>query len=127
MSTESINFQNSYSLQKRLDEAKKIKMKYPDKIPVVVEIVNSSGMFSFFNQSIQLDKKKYLVDKKNKIGDILHIIRKRTKINRTSTLYLHYANNEICNMTDEIGNIYEDKKDADGFIYLLLSSENTFG
>ena len=48
------SFREKYPLQKRHDEATSIRLKYPNRIPVIVEKVDGSDI-------ADINKKKYLV------------------------------------------------------------------
>jgi GABA(A) receptor-associated protein len=113
------NFKNKYSLQDRIDEVNRTFVKYPDRIPIVVEKLNNSN-------APLIDKNKYLVPYDLTIGQFMFVIRKRMKLPPEYGLYL-YINGTIPPSSAIIRNIYEFYKDTDGFLYIFYSSENTFG
>jgi GABA(A) receptor-associated protein len=110
------NFKTKYNEQQRMNECEKILKKYPDRIPIIVNTL----------KNINLDRFKYLVPSTLTVGEFMHVIRKRIKINPEENLYL-FINNELPPMLDLLNVIYEKSKDKDGFLYIDISLENTFG
>ena len=112
------NFKKQYSLECRKKESTKIREKYPDRIPIIVERNN--------NKIVSIDKKKFLVPNEITIGQFLYIIRKRINLGNTHALFL-FINNKIPPTNGLISEIYNNEKDTDGFLYITYSGENTFG
>jgi GABA(A) receptor-associated protein len=54
------------------------------------------------------------------------IIRKRIRFPPEKALFM-FVNNKIFPITSPVGNIYDENKDADGFLYVTYCQENTFG
>ena len=73
-----------------------------------------------------LIKKKYLVPKDLPMNQFVFIIRKRIKLDPSQTLFV-MVNNSLVSGSELLGEVYETKKDTDGFLYMKYSSENTFG
>mgnify|MGYP001158668661 CR=1 FL=1 len=101
------------------NEAKRIMTKYPTRIPIIV------------NKHIKctlpdLDKQKYLVDKDMNMREFLYVIRKRIKLDKSESIFL-MINNKLSSTNTIISKIYKDEKNEDGFLYVIYSSENTFG
>jgi GABA(A) receptor-associated protein len=121
----SIVFKDEYTLEKRCEESRKIRGKYPDRVPVIVENDKNSSMFSTTLPT--LDKKKYLVPLDISISQFMIIIRKRLKLDEKKGFFLIFENNTMATGTDTMGNMYEANKNEDGFLYINLCAENTFG
>jgi GABA(A) receptor-associated protein len=102
-------FKNLTSLDKRRAECNRIITKHPERIPVVV----CKGHNDIDLPDI--DKHKFLVPKDMTIGQFVYIIRKRIKLDSN-----HPTNKSL-------DDIYMDHKDEDGYLYIIYSSENTFG
>lgn len=107
---------------------------YPDKIPVIVERLNTS------EPTIkELKNKKYLVPPDMTIGQFLFtIIRPRIELRVEQALFCFVTERKqnIFNSTFHftippasslISIVYKIHKDEDGFLYLHYSGENTFG
>jgi len=114
-----LNFKKKNNFQKRLEESKNIIQKYPDRIPIIVE----KSDHCIFNN---IDKSKYLVPKDMTIGQFIYIIRKRIHLESNQALFC-FINNILPPTNNLISNIYNELKDDDGFLYIIYSSENTFG
>lgn len=113
-----IKFKEKYTLNARKNESHNVSIKYPDRIPVICE--------PFSTKEPQIDKNKYLVPYDITIGQFLFVIRNRIKIPATSALFLFVGNNIICT-SHYISEVYKSHKDIDGFLYLIYTTENTFG
>ena len=103
----------------RFNESKRIMSKYPDRIPVIVNKSNRSNIQD-------IDKKKYLVPRDMYIGQFTYIIRKNLKLDQSEALFIT-INNHLIPTNSLMDVIYENNHDLDGFLYLVYSSENTFG
>jgi GABA(A) receptor-associated protein len=125
-----VKFQKNHSFEKRKGESKRVLDKYPNSIPVICEVSESS------EYSILLDKCKYLVPKDLTVGQFLFIVRKRlkqntgthiTKLQPDVGLYLFTEQNVLPPTAYLISQIYQENKNKDGFLYLTISLDSTFG
>lgn len=113
------SFKLSAPLEKRIENSQNIRKKYPNRVPVVCEVSRDS--------QIVLDKNKYLVPKNITVGQLQYIIRKKVpNLNHEQALYM-FIGNTLAPIAREMGDIYEDRKDQDGFLYVVINTENTFG
>ena len=112
------SFKDSKSEEKRKQESENIRRKYPDRIPIILE--------KFDNKAPNLEKYKYLVPIDSTLSLLLFHIRTRVKLSPTAAIFLNIKN-EICNASELVSKLYNDKKDSDGFLYVSYSTENTFG
>jgi len=113
------NFKKSKSESERISESSKIIERYPDRIPIIVEKDKKSKIKD-------IDKNKFLVPNDMTLGQFIYVVRKRIKLDPTEALFF-FVNNILCNNTQTLGEIYKTYKDKDGFLYILYTSENTFG
>nr|POE82058.1 autophagy-related protein 8f [Quercus suber] len=112
-------FKQEHDLEKRRAEAARIREKYPDRIPVIVERAERSDIPS-------IDKKKYLVPADLTVGQFVYVIRKRIKLSAEKAIFI-FVDNVLPPTGAIMSAIYEEKKDEDGFLYVTYSGENTFG
>ncbi|KAM1258224.1 hypothetical protein ACFX13_038587 [Malus domestica] len=112
-------FKQEHDLEKRRAEAARIRDKYPDRIPVIVEKVERSDIPN-------IDKKKYLVPADLTVGQFVYVIRKRIKLSAEKAIFI-FVDNVLPPTGAIMSAIYEEKKDEDGFLYVTYSGENTFG
>ncbi|KAJ9512188.1 hypothetical protein QJQ45_012658 [Haematococcus lacustris] len=104
---------------KRKAEAARIKDKYPDRIPVIVEKADKSDI-------PDIDKKKYLVPSDLTVGQFVYVIRKRIKLTPEKAIFI-FVRNILPPTAALMSSIYEEHRDEDGFLYITYSGENTFG
>ena len=106
-------------LLKNKKESERILNKYHDRVPI---IVNKEKISSLPN----LKKNKYLVPRDMVISQFIFIIRKNLTLSSSEALFIT-INNKLCQSNKKIIDLYEEEKDDDGFLYIIYSSENTFG
>ncbi|KAK1438742.1 hypothetical protein QVD17_04552 [Tagetes erecta] len=112
-------FKQEHDLEKRRAEAARIRDKYPDRVPVIVEKAERSDVPN-------IDKKKYLVPADLTVGQFVYVIRKRIKLSAEKAIFI-FVDNALPPTGAIMSSIYEEKKDEDGFLYVTYSGENTFG
>ncbi|XP_031098112.1 autophagy-related protein 8f [Ipomoea triloba] len=113
------SFKQEHDLVKRRAEAARIREKYPDRIPVIVEKAERSDIPN-------IDKKKYLVPADLTVGQFVYVIRKRIKLSAEKAIFI-FVDNVLPPTGAIMSAIYDEKKDEDGFLYVTYSGENTFG
>lgn len=70
---------------------------------------------------------KILPQDSHTVSIILIPLRKKMKIHSTDSIYLFINSKIIPNSTDKILDLYNEYKDEDGFLYMDVRQENTFG
>ena len=121
MSKSTACFKDTQTFECRKNEANRVRSKYPNRIPVIVERANNC------NEIEIIDKRKYLVPTDLTMGQFIYVIRKRLKtLSPEKALFVFVAN--IMPPTGEnMAVLYQNNKDEDGFLYITYSGENTFG
>jgi GABA(A) receptor-associated protein len=112
-------YKEENTFEKRKSEAEKIRAKYPDRVPVIVERLPKA-------QIGDLDKKKYLVPVDLTIGQFYFLIRKRIVLRPEEALFF-FVNNVIPQTSASIGAVYQDHHEEDKFLYIAYSDESTYG
>jgi len=112
-------FKEEHTFDKRLEESTKIRQKYPERVPVIVEKVARS-------QINDIDKRKFLVPSDISVAQFMWIIRKRIALPPEKAIFL-FVDKTIPQSSVSMGQLYEEHKDPDGFLYIAYSGENTFG
>ena len=112
-------FCRDHTFKQRYDESAKVLSRFPEKIPVIVYERDNS---------LKLDKHKFLVPRDLTCAQLLFVIRKRldTTIHAEKALFLG-CKDTIVQGNIMLFDIYDTYKDPDGFLYVSLFSENTFG
>jgi GABA(A) receptor-associated protein len=114
-----MKFKKEFPEERRIQESNKILSKYPTRIPIIVEKSDNCELSD-------ISKKKYLVPKDLNLQQFVYIIRKRINIDSSKALFVT-IDNSLSPASLTLGEIYDTKKDNDGFLYVIYSSENTFG
>lgn len=108
------------SLEERIEESTSVLKKYPNRIPVIVEKSDKCKELK------DIDKNKYLVPDDLTFGQFIFVVRKRLKLSADKSLFL-FVNNTLIPSMNLMKQVYEQNADKDGFLYILYTSENTFG
>ena len=120
-------FKDLHDKQDRISESTRIKSKYPDRVPCIVEKAEKSDVPT-------IDKKKFLVPSDLTIGQFVYVIRKRIKLryfyfiiySPEKAIFI-FVNNVLPPSSSLLSQVYSEHASDDGFLYVLYSSENTFG
>jgi hypothetical protein len=119
------NLQNEFitnnSLEKRQQQVTTIMEKYSNKIPVVVLFsreINKNRTSSYI---------KYLFSDDLKSNYITMILRKNIILDPRKSIFLLSETGSILPNNCEIGEFYHKYKNEDGYLYIQVHVENTFG
>tara|TARA_X000000950_G_C13883330_1_gene647821 strand:+ start:1070 stop:1420 length:351 start_codon:yes stop_codon:yes gene_type:complete len=112
-------FKDKHSFEKRREESRRILMKYPDRIPVI--ILRGS------KEVPNIDRQKYLVPNDLAISGLMYVVRKRIKLTPEKSLYFFINDTVMPATSTMVSSMYEDFKDKDGFLYITYCGETTFG
>ena len=115
-----LKFVDTHDLESRKKESELILSKYPDRVPIIVEKSETCV------DLLDLDKNKFLAPKDINFGQFQFSIRKRMNLSPEKALFF-FTNNIIIQNTENISVCYEQHKQEDGFMYVVYTSENTFG
>lgn len=111
-------FQRSTSVTSRSNESRRMRERYPDRVPALV----------FAAPSLDLRRHKYLVPRDTTVGQFLFVIRKRLKLAPDQALFLFTESNTLPPTATTIHDAYEQHaNEEDGFLYFHLCKESTFG
>ena len=112
-------FKQLKTLDTRKAESQRVLNKFKDRIPVIVEKHGKCELRD-------LPKKKFLVPRDLTIQQFHFVVRKYVTLAPEKALFL-FIDNTLPMMTATMASIYDQHKDADGFLYVMYSSESTFG
>lgn len=104
----------------RVKKAQIILEKYPDRVPLIIQPSKTDRVM------YPIDKSKYITPRDLTLMHLQQIIRKRIRFPPEKALFI-FIHNKMYPITSLIGNIYDDNKDPDGFLYITYCQENTFG
>jgi GABA(A) receptor-associated protein len=109
----------SSDFERKLIETKRVREKYPERVPVIVEKAKGCNLNN-------IDKKKYLVPHDLTIGQFISIIRQRIRLSPDKAIFI-FINNVLPSTSATIGSIYHEMKHGDGFLYIYYNGESVFG
>ena len=118
-------FKDTVSLLERKAECARIRAKYPERIPVIVER-QEDGPKETSTSVPSMDRKKFLVPADLTIGQFVYIIRKRIRIAPEQAIFV-FVHNTLPTVSSTVAQVYDERRDEDGFLYLVYSGERTFG
>ena len=111
-------YNHMHSLNYRIKECVRLRRSHPDKIPVLFT--------AYKNNILKIHKFKYLISINTTMGQVLHIIRNNISIKPAQALFA-FINNTLISPTDMIESVHKKLVSSDGFLYITLSLEETFG
>jgi GABA(A) receptor-associated protein len=115
-------FKDNPNLLYTKEEAIRVRVKYPDRIPIIVHRSESAG-----SGVPQIDKHKFLVPSDLTMGQFQYVIRKRLTLSPEKALFL-FVNNTIVPTSSLVSSVYEEYQDERTmFLYVTYAMENTFG
>jgi len=115
-------FRTIHNKEERSAESERILLKYPDRIPIIVQKNKSSSS----DILPALAKTKFLVPNHVTFGQFLYIIRARMSLPAEKALFI-FINNTIPNASTDMKTLYDEHKDEDNFLYCYYGTESTFG
>jgi len=105
----------------KLRESNAIKLKYPDRVPVIVH-------FSPEFKGSEKYKTKYLVPKVMICSEFQYVLRKHmTSLNPEEAIFMFINKKDIPIATSNMGDVYEKNKGDCGYLYITVVKENVFG
>ena len=115
-----MKYKDRVSFKDRKTVSDRIVKDHPDRIPVIVEC----------SQALQsehpLPKNKFAVPYDLTLAQFMYVIRKHMSLKPEFALYA-FINNRLHPTAALIGTIYAQEKTDDGFMYVELFQESTFG
>ncbi len=116
-----LSYEQTTSLEDRIHKSSNILKKYNNMVPILLE---KSKNDTILKGSIH--KSKYIIPRDMTIAQVLVILRKRLDINSSHSIYIS-CNKNILPGSFSLGELYDNNKKKDGFLYLEYCSENVFG
>ncbi len=93
--------------------------KYPDRVPIYVNKKEGSNVED-------ITKHKYLVPRDMTMGNFIYVLRKNISLKSSQALFV-FIDNLIVSNSEMMGEVYNRHKNEDKFLYVIYSSESTFG
>eukprot|EP00118_Oscarella_pearsei_P028726 m.2783 g.2783 ORF g.2783 m.2783 type:complete len:126 (+) comp8898_c0_seq1:116-493(+) len=115
------SFKQRRSFASRKDEVSGIRIKFPSKVPVIVERYAKEKSLPL------LDKTKFLVPQELTMSQFVTIIRNRLSLQPSQVIYFMVNNKNMPSMSTTMQEVYSRDKDNDGFLYMIYASHEFFG
>ena len=106
----------SLPLHVRQHQSNKWLNRYNDSIPTLCSYLN-------FNLTMY----KYLIPSSFTVGQFLHTIRKKLDMKKTEAMYMYTESHILLSTGSLMKVVYDEHKNQDGFLYIIIALENTFG
>ena len=116
-----MGYKETIPFKLRFNECERIRSKYPDRVPVIVERSKHSQELN------EIDKKKFLIPADLTVGQFMYVIRRRISLPPEKALFIFMDNNSLPATSELISVVWKNYKDKDGYLYVNYSGENTFG
>ena len=102
-------------MEERKDQSTKLRIKYPDRLPIII-----------IPKNIEINKTKYLVPCNIEFYTFIQLIRHDSKINKYESFFC-LVNGLLPTNSQSIIELYNLHSSKDGFLYICITKENTFG
>jgi GABA(A) receptor-associated protein len=120
MTEDNVPFKTANPFEARAEEARRIRDKFPGRVPVIVERGQRSLSVP------RIDKQKFLVPGDLNVSQFIYVIRKRLNLPSEQALFL-FVGNTLPTTGMLIRELHASYGDADGFLYVTYCGENVFG
>ena len=93
-------------------------LKYPTRVPVCIKPKDDKSGY--------IDKTRYLIPREMTLGGFIKYIRDRISLKAHEAIFV-FINNVLPPMTSTFDSLYSQYADNDQMLYVVFSTENTFG
>ena len=112
-------YKRKHTHEGRCEESRLMLQRYPDRVPIIIEPRDTS--------TPSIDKTKYMAPRDLMFGQLFYVVRRRLSMASGQGLFFFLNDRTLVNSSQTIADVYERKRDDDGFLYVTYSLENTFG
>ena len=114
-------YEKKNTLDSRIDLSTRLLEKYPDRKPVKIEKKQTEK-----NQK-KIPKNIYLLPNEMKISELIFIIRRHIEVTPEQSIFI-FVNGHLVPSNSIISEIYNSyKSNDDKLLYIMYTTENTFG
>ncbi|KAF8280825.1 microtubial binding protein [Trypanosoma cruzi] len=125
-------YQRTHTFAERQKEVATIRGRFPQHVPVVcepasIDTVLSAGPISDRCRLLRdLDCSKFLVPGDASMQQLMVLLRSRLVLDAEQAIFL-FIDDAVLPNSACVGDLYAQRKDADGFLYMTYSIESAFG
>jgi len=112
-------FYNDHTVEKQIEESNRLRSKYPDRIPILVDRATK--------RSALLDKHKYLVPGDLTLGQFIAVVRKRIKLQPEKALFFFTEDKNLPPISQLMSVLWTQHANPGKFLVLSYAEEETFG
>ena len=110
-----MRYTDKISFEERKKNSKDLLEKYKDRKPIIIYDDKTKIIY------------KFLLSDNHTISVLLISLKKRMKVNKVDSIFLFIDKKIIPCPTQNILSLYTQFKDEDGYLYIDVKRENTFG
>lgn len=110
-----MDFKETASLEKRIETSQRLLVRHPGSVPVIL-----------FSDTIQFHRYKLIVAGDMSLSSFLIKVRSYCNLTQGETLFV-LIKNATAPGNILIRDLYDKKRDPDGFLYVYVTKENVFG
>ena len=115
------DYRRTHTFEERREAAAAVRRQHPHRVPVVCQPAATSKLQAPC-------KTRYLVPRALAVQQFLFVVRRNAKLSSQEALFLFAGDDyTLTSGTMTIGDLDENRRDADGFVYIFYAEENTFG
>ena len=118
MTTNVVPYRDLFSFEDRCRESSVIRMRYPERMPVIIEPRNGAP---------RIDKRKFMAPVSLTFAQLMFVVRKRLPVHSSQGLFFFVNDTTIVESSSTVLDTYASHADKDGFLYVGYALESTFG
>eukprot|EP00347_Sterkiella_histriomuscorum_P005948 403354646 len=114
-------FKFELSLQRRFIESEKVRKNYKDRVAVIIERSTVESSLPVLEQT------KFLIPIDYTYGQFQAFLRKKLSLEKKDSLFIYFSTNKLQSHNKLMGQVYEQCKDEDGFLYCKYAGIEIYG
>ncbi|XP_053214996.1 microtubule-associated proteins 1A/1B light chain 3A-like [Panonychus citri] len=121
MDKQNFEFKRNLTFDERQKQSQSMRRLYSDKTPIIIEKYRSEKQLPI------IDRNRYLVPQHLPCSKLVEIVRRRLTLHPSYALFLLAGGKSLVSNSKSVGQVAEQFRDPDGFLYIVYASQETFG